>query len=110
MAAFGAARYGHMGEKQQSESPIRLEGYTTTERRMQEKIDRRGNFFPRRSIGKDSDLVPDGVDDLLVRVALKRAGQADDGVDALHKDNRQKPPPDFHPNKHVVRKIPCRYV
>ena len=52
MAAFGAARYGHMGEKQQSKSPIRLEGYTTTERRMQEKIVRRLNFFPQRTIGR----------------------------------------------------------
>ena len=31
---------------------------------MQEKIVRRGNFFPQRTIGEDSDLVPDGVDDL----------------------------------------------
>lgn len=39
---------------------------------MQEKIDRHEKFSA--SVDReDSDLVPDGVDDPLVRVALKRA-------------------------------------
>lgn len=47
-------------------------------------------LFPREADDReDSDLVPDGVDDPLVRVALKRAGQADDGVDALNARKQQ---------------------
>jgi len=68
MAAFGAARCGHMGEKQQSKSPIRLEGYTTTEGEIKmtnfaELVEICDQFFPPLALTQRRTAVEDSTKD-----------------------------------------------